>query len=42
MYKEMAILCGFKEGGPRLPIMPIPDAYRAKLSNVLKEGGFVN
>ena len=41
MYKEMAILCGFKEGGPRLPIMPIPDSYREKLLKVLTEGGFL-
>ena len=41
MYKEMAILCGFKEGGPRLPIMSIPDSYREKLLKALTEGGFL-
>lgn len=40
MYKEMAILCGFSQGGPRLPILPIPESYREKLSIALKEGGF--
>lgn len=41
MYKEMAILCGFKLGGTRLPIMPIPESYRKKLQDALSKGGFI-
>lgn len=41
MYKEMAILCGFRQGGPRLPMLPIPESYRKKISIALKEGGFI-
>lgn len=40
-YKEMAILCGFKEGAPRLPIMPIPEYFREKMLKALTEGGFL-
>lgn len=40
MYKEMADILGFNEGGTRLPIMPLPEEWRRELKKAIEKIDF--
>lgn len=39
-YEEMARILGFRIGGTRLPILPVPQWFHAEIKVALEEGGF--
>ncbi len=41
IYKEIAISLGFKLGGTRLPIIPVPQYYKEKIKEAVEKNGFL-